>query len=71
MIDFMSILIVIARQVRKRFGDQSLNELIAQGIAVYLEVSAALPTTRKLSGFPHADPDLVNSVIDELSELQA
>jgi hypothetical protein len=70
MSNFLAILGVIARHVKKHMGDKSLNELIAQGIAVYLEVIDALPASRSIRK-PTADPDIVIAVIEELSELEA
>lgn len=70
MSDFTAILLVIARHVRKQFGEKSLNELIAQGIAVYLEVIDALPKSRDIPK-PTANPDIVSAVIEELAELEA
>ena len=70
MSDFTAILTVIAKHVRKHFGEKSLNELIAQGIAVYLEIIEALPASRSIRK-PTADPEIVIAVIEELSALEA
>lgn len=69
MTGFMAILSVIAKHVQKHLGDKSLNELIAQGIAVYLEVVETLPSTRELEKDlerPPANTDVVIGVIEEL-----
>lgn len=67
MIDITAILMVIAKHVRRQFGEKSLNELIAAGIAVYLEVMAAIPKSRGVNA-PVADPEIVAAVLAELSE---
>lgn len=69
MIDFMTILLLIAKHVRQRIGDKSLNELIAQGVAVYLEIFEAMPKSRIIN-HAIADPDIVNDVIEELAALE-
>lgn len=70
MTDFMAILMVISKHVRKHLGEKSLNELIAQGIAVYLEIIEALPASRSIRK-PTANSDIVIDVIEELSQLEA
>jgi hypothetical protein len=70
MTDLLAVLMVIAKHVRRQFGEKSLNELIAQGIAVYLEIVEALPKARALKQ-PTADPEVVAGVIDELATLEA
>jgi hypothetical protein len=67
---FLAILSIIAKHVQKHLGDKPLNELIAQGIAVYLEVVDALPKNRSIRK-PTANADIVIAVIEELSELEA
>ena len=68
MTDITTILTIIAKHVRRQFGDKSLNELIAAGIAVYTEVMAAVPQSRLLIRPPAADPEIVAAVLAELSE---
>lgn len=70
MSNFSTILMVIAKHVRKHLGEKSLNELIAQGISVYLEIMKVIPSSRSI-GKPFADQDIVSDVIEELSELEA
>lgn len=67
MIDITALLMIIAKHIRRQIGDKSLNELIAAGIAVYLEVVAAIPKSRAVNA-PKADPELVAAVLAELSE---
>lgn len=67
MIDITALLLVIAKHVRRQIGDKSLNELIAAGIAVYVEVMAAVPKSRAVNA-PQADPEIVASVLEELAE---
>lgn len=69
MTDITALLMIIAKHVRRHFGEKSLNELIAAGIAVYLEVMAAIPKSRGVNA-PVADPELVASVLAELSETE-
>ena len=69
MMDMTALLLIIAKHVRKRIGEKSLNELIAAGIAVYEEITAALPKTRTLKP-PAADPELVAAVLDELAQAE-
>jgi hypothetical protein len=69
MIDINALVLVIAKHVRKRLGEKSLNELIAAGIAVYTEVIAAVPKSRALKP-PTADPELVAAVLDELAQTE-
>lgn len=67
MIDMSALLMVIAKHVRRKMGEKSLNELIAMGIAVYAEIASALPKTRNI----HAqvvDLDIVADVLEELAQ---
>jgi hypothetical protein len=69
MIDITALLLVIAKHVRKHLGTKSLNELIAMGIAVYEEITTALPKARTLKR-PIADPEIVSAVLDELAHTE-
>lgn len=70
MMDITALLMVISKHIRRQFGEKSLNELIAAGIAVYIEVIEAMPKARALKK-PTADPEIVAAVIEELSQLEA
>lgn len=61
----IDILKIIASKVQKYYGEKSLNELIAQGIAIYLEVMDALPQSRSLN-MPTVDHAIVVDVLDEI-----
>ena len=66
MIDITMLVMIIAKHVRKQLGSKSLNELIEAGIAVYAEVSKAMPQSRAIQPGPQADPAIVQAVLEEL-----